>query len=150
MLLSNRSGALLTLGDKSGALEDANAAASLAPPGFHTAYVRQVQLRRAIFCHSTTGKYLLTVLGEAEVVALLSRGLANLLDCSLTSSYAFQGMSYVKFGTGAVGGCAFPLSTKRLLCSAIDAPSCQFNLPSMIVSRRSDFGDTALCVACGS
>lgn len=42
MLLSNRSGALLTLGDKLGALADANAAAMLAPPGFHTAYVRQV------------------------------------------------------------------------------------------------------------
>lgn len=42
MLLSNRSGALLTLGDKLGALRDANEAASLAPPGFHTAYVRQV------------------------------------------------------------------------------------------------------------
>lgn len=42
MLLSNRSGARLTLGDKIGALEDANAAAAAAPPGFHTAYIRQV------------------------------------------------------------------------------------------------------------
>ncbi|BDA51101.1 probable protein STIP1 homolog at C-terminar half [Coccomyxa sp. Obi] len=48
MLLSNRSGALLTLGDKSGALADANSAAMLAPPGFHTAYVRQVEACAAL------------------------------------------------------------------------------------------------------
>ena len=46
MLLSNRSGARRSLGDKTGALEDADAAAELAPPGFHTAYVRQVRLLR--------------------------------------------------------------------------------------------------------
>ena len=42
MLLSNRSGARRSLGDKLGALEDANRAAAMSPPGFHTAYVRQV------------------------------------------------------------------------------------------------------------
>ncbi|KAK9902104.1 hypothetical protein WJX75_004561 [Coccomyxa subellipsoidea] len=58
MLLSNRSGALLTLGDKSGALEDANAAASLAPPGFHTAYVRQVEAYAALGRYQEAGEAL--------------------------------------------------------------------------------------------
>ena len=42
MLYSNRAGARLALGDKSGAVDDANTAAALSPQGFHTAYVRQV------------------------------------------------------------------------------------------------------------
>jgi hypothetical protein len=52
MLLSNRSGARRSLGDSVGALEDANAAAELAPPGFHTAYVRQVRVLRHLV-HAT-------------------------------------------------------------------------------------------------
>ena len=42
MLYSNRAGARLALGDKSGAVDDANTAAALSPQGFHTAYIRQV------------------------------------------------------------------------------------------------------------
>jgi hypothetical protein len=51
MLLSNRSGARLALGDAHGAAQDADAAASLAPPGFHTAYVRQVRLFSGLGLH---------------------------------------------------------------------------------------------------
>ncbi|EIE21274.1 hypothetical protein COCSUDRAFT_17854 [Coccomyxa subellipsoidea C-169] len=58
MLLSNRSGALLTLGDKSGALDDANAAAELAPLGFHTAYVRQVEAYAALGRYKEAGEAL--------------------------------------------------------------------------------------------
>ena len=52
MLLSNRSGARRSLGDKLGALEDANRAADLAPPAFHTAYVRQVGRAGLLLCSS--------------------------------------------------------------------------------------------------
>ena len=44
MLYSNRAGARLALGDKTGAVDDANTAAALSPQGFHTAYIRQVCL----------------------------------------------------------------------------------------------------------
>ena len=40
LLLSNRSGVRLELGDAAGALEDANAAAECAPAGFTTAAIR--------------------------------------------------------------------------------------------------------------
>lgn len=47
LLHANRSGVRLTLGNAQGALEDAQAAIELAPPGFTTAYVRQV----CLICH---------------------------------------------------------------------------------------------------
>ncbi|EFN56786.1 hypothetical protein CHLNCDRAFT_59647 [Chlorella variabilis] len=43
LLLSNRSGVRLELGDAEGALQDANAAAECAPPDFTTATIRQVE-----------------------------------------------------------------------------------------------------------
>ncbi|PSC75352.1 tetratricopeptide repeat 1 [Micractinium conductrix] len=43
LLLSNRSGVRLELGDAEGALEDASAAAACCPPGFTTAAIRQVE-----------------------------------------------------------------------------------------------------------
>jgi tetratricopeptide (TPR) repeat protein len=43
LLLSNRSGVRLELGDAEGALEDATAATECAPPGFTTAAIRQVE-----------------------------------------------------------------------------------------------------------
>lgn len=42
LLLANRSGARLQLGDTRGALSDADAAAECGPPSFHTAAIRQV------------------------------------------------------------------------------------------------------------
>lgn len=42
LLLANRSGARLQLGDSQGALQDANAATECGPPSFHTAVIRQV------------------------------------------------------------------------------------------------------------
>ncbi len=42
LLLSNRSGARLALGDYQGALEDATAAVECGPPDFTTGYIRQV------------------------------------------------------------------------------------------------------------
>ena len=42
LLLANRSGARLQLGDSRGALQDANAAVECGPPSFHTAVIRQV------------------------------------------------------------------------------------------------------------
>ncbi len=42
LLLANRSGARLQLGDRGGALRDADAAVACAPPDFHTAVIRQV------------------------------------------------------------------------------------------------------------
>lgn len=42
LILANRSGVRLSRGDLTGALADADAAAQVAPPGFTTAYVRQV------------------------------------------------------------------------------------------------------------
>jgi hypothetical protein len=41
LLLSNRSGVRLELGDAEGALQDASAAAACAPPDFTTAVIRQ-------------------------------------------------------------------------------------------------------------
>ncbi|KAL3151827.1 hypothetical protein ABBQ38_012794 [Trebouxia sp. C0009 RCD-2024] len=43
LLHANRAGVRLTLGDAAGALEDAQAAVKLAPPGFTTAYIRQFE-----------------------------------------------------------------------------------------------------------
>ncbi|KAK9822827.1 hypothetical protein WJX81_006228 [Elliptochloris bilobata] len=43
LLLANRAGARLALGDAAGAAADADESASLAPPGFTTCYVRQVE-----------------------------------------------------------------------------------------------------------
>ena len=43
LLYANRAGARLTLGDKQGAMEDANEAAACGPPSFTTAYVRQAR-----------------------------------------------------------------------------------------------------------
>jgi tetratricopeptide (TPR) repeat protein len=43
MLLSNRSGVRLEMGDAAGALDDANAAAECCPPDFTTAAIRQVE-----------------------------------------------------------------------------------------------------------
>lgn len=43
LLHANRAGVRLTLGNAAGALEDAQAAVKLAPPGFTTAYIRQVR-----------------------------------------------------------------------------------------------------------
>ncbi len=42
LLLSNRSGVLLSLGQAQAAVEDAQEAVRIAPPGFHTAVIRQV------------------------------------------------------------------------------------------------------------
>lgn len=47
LLHANRAGVRLTLGNAAGALEDAQAAVKLAPPGFTTAYIRQV---RSLLC----------------------------------------------------------------------------------------------------
>ena len=52
LLYANRAGARLTQGDKQGAVEDANAAASWGPPSFTTAYVRQVRCQTL---HPTLG-----------------------------------------------------------------------------------------------
>lgn len=43
LLHANRAGVRLTLGNAEGALQDAQAAVKLAPPGFTTAYIRQVR-----------------------------------------------------------------------------------------------------------
>jgi hypothetical protein len=51
LLLANRSGARLQLGDSRGALQDADAAAECGPPSFHTAIIRQVLL----LCLNTGG-----------------------------------------------------------------------------------------------
>ncbi|KAK9804311.1 hypothetical protein WJX72_006242 [[Myrmecia] bisecta] len=48
LLYANRSGARRGLGDSQGALDDANAAAAAAPPGFTTAFVRQVEAHVAL------------------------------------------------------------------------------------------------------
>lgn len=48
LLYANRAGARLSLGDKQGALEDANSAASCGPPSFTTAYIRQVEAYAAL------------------------------------------------------------------------------------------------------
>jgi hypothetical protein len=47
LLLSNRAAVRLVMGEAEGALEDANAAVGCAPPGYTTAYVRQVGLQAA-------------------------------------------------------------------------------------------------------
>ena len=44
LLLANRAGARLALGDAAGAAADADEAAALAPPGFTTCYVRQARV----------------------------------------------------------------------------------------------------------
>lgn len=44
LLYSNRAGALQTLGRLEAALEDADSAATWSPAGFHTAYIRQVEI----------------------------------------------------------------------------------------------------------
>lgn len=44
LLLANRAGARLALGDAAGAAADADEAAALAPPGFTTCYIRQARV----------------------------------------------------------------------------------------------------------
>jgi len=48
LLLANRAGARQAMGDPAAALQDADEAAARSPPGFHTAYIRQVEIRAAL------------------------------------------------------------------------------------------------------
>lgn len=59
LLHANRAGVRLTLGNTEGALQDAQAAVKLAPPGFTTAYIRQVcPILPPLFCPALPNTHL--------------------------------------------------------------------------------------------
>jgi len=84
LLLSNRSGVLLSLGRAQEAAEDAREAVHTAPAGFHTAVIRQVEAQCALQDHAAARKAL-------EKAAIATPAFARTPDYTRLSKQAAEG-----------------------------------------------------------